>query len=92
MKTKWNETLRQRDVTCYILKMSSLRDVAKQAGISIATASRVMNHPDKVSKKTKDRVEKAMNELLYTQKTVAIQEKIAALIIPDLQNPVFAVV
>ena len=90
MKSKWNETLRQRDVTCYIFKMSSLRDVARQAGISVATASRVMNHPDKVSKKTKDRVEKAMNELLYTQKTVVIQEKIAALIIPDLQNPVFA--
>jgi alanine racemase len=69
--------------------MSSLRDVAKQAGISVATASRVINHPDKVSEKTRNRVEKAMSELLYTQKVSTVQEKIAALIIPDLQNPVF---
>lgn len=90
MKNKRNETLRQLDVTCYIFKMSSLREVAKLAGLSVATASRVINHPEKVSQKTRDRVEKAMSELLYTKKTVAMQEKIAALIIPDLQNPVFA--
>ena len=69
--------------------MTSLRDVAKQAGISIATASRVINHPDKVSAKTREKVEKAMGEVLYVQKASTVQEKIAALFIPDLQNPVF---
>ena len=69
--------------------MTSLRDVAKQAGISIATASRVINHPEKVSKSTREKVERAMNEVLYVQKNSTVQEKIAALFIPDLQNPVF---
>lgn len=89
MKSKCNETLRQSNVTCYILNMTSLRDVAKQAGISIATASRVINHPEKVSAKTREKVEKAMGEVLYIRKASTVQEKIAALFISDLQNPVF---
>lgn len=69
--------------------MSSLRDVAKQAGISIATASRVINHPERVSRGTREKVERAMNEVLYIPKISNVQDKIAALFIPDLQNPVF---
>jgi DNA-binding LacI/PurR family transcriptional regulator len=69
--------------------MSSLRDVAKYAGLSVATASRVLNHPEKVSDGTRKTVEKAMRELLFVRGPVAVQEKIAALLIPDLQNPVF---
>jgi DNA-binding LacI/PurR family transcriptional regulator len=69
--------------------MTSLRDVARQAGISVATASRVINHPEKVSKSTREKVEQAMNEILYVQKNSTVEEKIAALFIPDLQNPVF---
>ena len=64
-ETKFSETLRQQYVTCYILLMASLRDVAKRAGTSVATASRVLNQPEKVRSETKELVEKAMRELLF---------------------------
>ncbi|QEN03680.1 LacI family transcriptional regulator [Thiospirochaeta perfilievii] len=52
-------------------KNSNIYDVAKRAGISIATVSRVINTPDKVSSKTKDRVLSAMRELEFTPKAEA---------------------
>lgn len=44
---------------------SSLGDVAKMAGVSISTASRALNHPDMVNKKTRDRIQSAVNLLGY---------------------------
>ena len=45
--------------------MASLRDVAEQAGVSLATASRVVSGLDNVRSETRERVERAMRELLY---------------------------
>lgn len=69
--------------------MTSLRDVATHAGVSIATASRVINNPEIVSQKTRDRVEKAMKELLFTVPEIPQQEKLAGLFVPDIVNPIF---
>src|SRR5919206_566292 len=44
--------------------MASLRDVAQHAGVSVATASRVVSGFDGVRSETRDRVERAMRELL----------------------------
>ena len=45
--------------------MTSLRDVADRAGVSVATASRVMSGSAAVRPETRERVERAMRELLY---------------------------
>ena len=49
----------------------TLRDVAKAAGVSVATASRVFNGKNTVRKDTRDRVLKAADELHYTVNTLA---------------------
>jgi DNA-binding LacI/PurR family transcriptional regulator len=69
--------------------MASLRDVAKRAGTSVATASRVLNQPDKVRPETRELVEKAMRELLFITPKSGQSERIAALFIPNLHNPMF---
>ena len=88
-ETKFFETLRQQYVTCYIPPMASLRDVAKRAGTSVATASRVLNHPEKVHPDTRELVENAMRELLFIPPKSGQSEPIAALFIPNLHNPMF---
>lgn len=45
--------------------MSNIFDVAKRAGVSVKTVSRVMNDAEKVRKTTRERVEQAMQELDY---------------------------
>lgn len=69
--------------------MASLRDVATHAGVSVATASRVINNAEIVSLKTRHRVEKAMRELLFTVPEPSQPEKLAGLFVPDIVNPIF---
>lgn len=69
--------------------MSSLRQVAKQAGVSIATASRVVNSPESVRPETRERVERAMKDLLYVTGSATTAENISGLFVPDLLNPSF---
>lgn len=45
----------------------TIKDVAKYAGVSVATISRVLNEPDKVSEDTKTKVLKAIEETGYQQ-------------------------
>ena len=46
-------------------KTASLRDVADRAGVSVATASRVASGSTAVRPETRERVERAMRDLLY---------------------------
>lgn len=72
-----------------------LEDVAKLAGVSIITVSRVINSPELVKPATREKVERALNELNYVQNPVAralASNKIGiiAVYIPaaiDLTNP-----
>jgi LacI family transcriptional regulator len=43
----------------------TIRDVAREAGVSVATVSRVFNHKDKVSPSTADRVRTVADEMGY---------------------------
>ena len=45
--------------------MATIKDVAKLAGVSVATVSRVLNDIDNVKPKTAKKVKKAINELNY---------------------------
>lgn len=73
----------------------TMHDVAKGAKTSIATVSRVINDPDSVSKKLRQRVEKSMKNLNYHPNSLArsfkMQEtRLIGLIIPLLDHPFFS--
>jgi DNA-binding LacI/PurR family transcriptional regulator len=70
--------------------MSSLRDVAERAGVSVATTWRVAHGMDSVRPHTRDRVERAMRELLYVPQTRPEATGAIGLLLPEFANPVFA--
>lgn len=77
--------------------MPTLKDVAREADVSVSTASRVFNGSDKVLPATRERVREAANKLGYQLSRVArrlrVQDGTAnliGLVIPDIQNPFFA--
>ena len=45
--------------------MTTIKDVAQRAGVSVATVSRVMNGSNKVSETTRQRVLEVIEELSY---------------------------
>jgi DNA-binding LacI/PurR family transcriptional regulator len=69
--------------------MATLRDVARHAGVSVATASRVVSGLDNVRSETRERVERAMRELLYVPPGRRAATGVIGLLVPDLENPIF---
>ncbi len=74
-------------------KKPTLYDVAKEANVSIATVSNVLNNKNEASKKTIDRVNEAIKRLGYSRNESARSLKVGisnlvGLIIPD-NNPFF---
>jgi len=69
--------------------MATLREVAQRAGVSVATASRVLNGLDAVRPETRERVREAMRELLYAPPRPARVTGAIGLLVPELANPVF---
>jgi DNA-binding LacI/PurR family transcriptional regulator len=69
--------------------MSNLRDVARHAGVSVATASRVASGLDNVRSETRERVERAMRELLYVPPSRRTETGVIGLLLPDFENPIF---
>jgi DNA-binding LacI/PurR family transcriptional regulator len=68
--------------------MATLRDVARKAGVSVATASRVVNGNPVVRPETRERVERAMRELLYVPPTRQ-ETGLIGVLVPELANPIF---
>ncbi|WP_297088155.1 LacI family DNA-binding transcriptional regulator [uncultured Draconibacterium sp.] len=76
--------------------MASMEDVAKRAGVSIATVSRVLNNNGKVNDATRARILKAIKELKYQPSRVAkrlrsksVSGNLIGVLIPDIQNPFY---
>ena len=69
--------------------MTSLRDVAVRAGVSLATASRVASGVDGVRPETRARVEEAMRDMLYVPPGRKPATGAIGLLVPELTNPVF---
>ncbi|MBQ9016167.1 MAG: LacI family DNA-binding transcriptional regulator [Firmicutes bacterium] len=44
----------------------NIKQIAKAAGVSVATVSRVMNHPETVAPKTREKIRRVMEEAEYT--------------------------
>jgi DNA-binding LacI/PurR family transcriptional regulator len=70
--------------------MSSLRDVAERAGVSVATTWRVVHGIDSVRPETRDRVQRAMRDLLYVPQSRPEASGAIGLLLPEFANPVFA--
>jgi DNA-binding LacI/PurR family transcriptional regulator len=70
--------------------MATLREVAQQAGVSLATASRVASGSAAVRPETRERVERAMRDLLYVPPAAPEPFSAVGLFVPEFGNPVFA--
>jgi DNA-binding LacI/PurR family transcriptional regulator len=73
----------------------TIYDVAREAGVSIATVSKVLNNTGRIGEDTRKKVMKVMNELNYQPSVVASaltgkSTYTIGLLIPDLANPFFA--
>lgn len=74
--------------------MATIHDVAKKASVSVATVSRFLNESGYVGKKSREAIEKAIQELNFIPNNVARtlstrQSNLIGLIIPDIKNPFF---
>src|SRR5689334_7482663 len=74
--------------------MANIVDVAKHAGVSIATVSRVLNGTAHVNPEVVARVRAAIEELNYQPSRAARSMRanystIIGLVITDIQNPLF---
>ncbi|MEK4294405.1 LacI family transcriptional regulator [Paenibacillus odorifer] len=74
--------------------MMTIKDVAKIAGVSVATVSRVLNDSGYVNIDTRKKVEAAIKEMNYTPNEVARslykrKSKLIGLLLPDITNPFF---
>jgi len=70
---------------------ATVRDVARLAGVSAMTVSRVVNCEPRVSEATRRRVEAAIAELGYVPRR-ALPRKTIGVFVPDIANPFFTLV
>ncbi|HPE68852.1 MAG TPA: LacI family DNA-binding transcriptional regulator [Thermotogota bacterium] len=75
--------------------MANMKDVARLAGVSVATVSNVISGRKYVSPALKERVETVMKEMRYRPSKIARSLKIqrsflVGLLVPDITNPYFA--
>lgn len=75
--------------------MANISDVAKLAGLSVSTVSRVINNQKYVTEEKKQAVIKAMKALNYKPSTVArqlrgVHSSIIGVIVPRITNPFFS--
>jgi LacI family transcriptional regulator len=73
---------------------ATIRDVARLAGVSVATVSRVINNRGYINRETEKKVREAMQKLQYEPNQVARglagkRTMTIALILPDISNPFF---
>lgn len=74
--------------------MTTIKDVSRYAGVSVATVSRVLNNINNVQTETKEKVLKAIADLDYKPNAVARslykkRSNTIGLIVPDITNPFF---
>ncbi len=72
----------------------TLRDVARTAGVSVKTVSRVVNNQGEISEETRQRIKGVVREMGYRPNLVARglvtqRTRTIGLIVPDITNPFF---
>jgi LacI family transcriptional regulator len=74
---------------------TSMKDIARDLGVSVVTVSKVVRNISDISDETRKRVLKRIKELNYTpnaaaQALVTGRSRVVALVVPDLVHPFFA--
>ena len=74
---------------------TTIKDVAKLAGVHPSTVSRVINNDSRISEKTKEKILLIINKMGYTPNAIARGLKTKrtytlGMLIPDITNPFFA--
>jgi len=77
------------------MKRITMKDIAKEAGVSKATVSRVINNTNPVSEEIRKKVEKVIKKNNYKPSSIARslskkETKVIGLIIPDLSNSFYS--
>lgn len=75
--------------------MATIHDVARIAGFSLGTVSNVINRPERVAPKTRQKIEQVMAELNYTPNAMARglslgQSRNVGVVLPNSHHPYFA--
>ncbi|MGL6173530.1 MAG: LacI family DNA-binding transcriptional regulator [Cellulosilyticaceae bacterium] len=75
--------------------MATIKDVAKLAGVSVATVSRVLNSEENVKAETKQKVKEAIETLHYSPNLLGrnlrrLQTRSVLVLLPTLSNPFYA--
>lgn len=78
-------------------KTPTIQDVARHAGVSAATVSRVLSAPGRVTEATRDRVNAAVNETGYTMNQAARSLRLKSartllMVAPNIGNSYYSVV
>ena len=77
------------------MRAASIKDVANHAGVAVGTVSNVLNYPDRVAAKTRERVQQSIDELGFVRNDVARQlraghSRTIGLVVLDIGNPFFS--
>ncbi len=72
----------------------NIKEIARRAGVSVATVSRVLNHPETVAPKTRQRILTLMEQMDYKPNWFARglnfnKTDTIALLIPNIMNPAY---
>ena len=72
----------------------NIKQIAKEAGVSVATVSRVLNHPENVAEATRQKIEKVMEEAGYRPNWFAQglnfnRTKTIGIIVPHILNSIY---
>lgn len=75
-------------------KKATIYEVAKNAGVAISTVSRVLNNSPNVSEETKEKVQKAIDELNFrpqvsARKLASKEPQMLAIAVPSFTTPFF---
>lgn len=76
-------------------KNITVRDIAKEANVSVATVSRVLNKSNRVTRKTQEKVQKVIDKYDFKPNAVARslykkETKVIGCILPDITNQYFS--
>ena len=80
---------------CMGKKYASIYGIAREAGVSVTTVSRVINNPDKVNSKTRRKIYAIMEKMNYTpnalaQSLVSRSTATIGVFVHDVKNPFYA--